>query len=83
MKKTKRNKLWNGKISLRDYEVDDAIKAGGICIEYNGDTMFLYPSDLKKGIYNKQKFNSKWGNKEYVLVDYDWKPTKQLKINIA
>lgn len=73
--KIKINRLWNGKVSIRDYVVSKAISKGhGIEVECKGAVMKLKPVDLiTKGKVASEKFKSKFGDKEYKLIDFDWK----------
>ena len=72
MKMKKVTKLWQGKfVSVRDYELRDAIKRGGLLITHNQDEMFLNVDDLKKlkptGKVHQSKFKG-----TYQLVDIPW-----------
>jgi len=72
MKMKKVTKLWQGKfVSVRDYELKDAIKKGGLLITHNEDEMFLNVDDLKKlkptGKVHQSKFKG-----TYQLVDIAW-----------
>ena len=80
MKTIKVKKLWSGCISIRDYIVEKSIGEGGVMVRFNDDVMALSPDDLKKPVATSKLFISKWGRKEYRLCDYEWKPTRQLKI---
>ena len=41
-------KLWQGKyLSVRDYEIEEAIADGGLKLSYNDKTMELKPEELK------------------------------------
>ena len=79
LKEMKRNvkKLWNGCISLRSFDVDEAIaKKEPMIVRFQGEEMWLSPHELKTKIKAKSKpFTSKWGRREYQLYDYEWKPT--------
>ena len=49
MKKVEVKKLWNGRISLRDYVVDAALeKPESIMVRYKDDIMILSPMQLEK-----------------------------------
>jgi hypothetical protein len=49
MKKVEVKKLWNGRVSLRDYIVDDALsKQQGIRVKYKDEMMMLSPGQLEK-----------------------------------
>ncbi len=68
-------KLWKGKyVSVRDYEVLDAINSGGMCITHNGDSMKLTPDQLKDLESQENVFKSQFNNRKYRLVDIVWKP---------
>jgi len=71
-------RLWNNIVSLRDYEVSDAIKAGGIILKFGKYQMTLTPSQLEAGFQViSKKFKSKFGSKEYSLIDFRWNPDKE------
>ncbi len=79
MKTRKIKKLWNNIVSLRDYEVKDAIAKGGIKILFGKYTMTLTKEQLETGVQlTSKKFLSKTGGKDYVLLDYRWNPDKEL-----
>ena len=68
-------KLWKGKyVSVRDYEVLDAISRGGMCIIHNGDIMKLTPDQLKDLEPQENVFKSQFNSGTYRLVDIFWKP---------
>jgi len=79
MRKVKVKKLYEGKISLRDYIVDEAIKnKEGILVQLTAGgmigTMYLSPEDLAlKGKTSDLVLRSKWGERVYGLIDYKWK----------
>jgi hypothetical protein len=65
-------KLWQGKfVSVRDYELADAIKKGGLLITHNENQMFLDVDELQKlkpsGKVHQSKFKG-----TYQLVDILW-----------
>lgn len=70
-------KLWQGKyLSVRDYELDFAIKQGGLIIEHNNESMTIDLDNCKKiAIHGtkSQKFKSKTGGKDYHLIDITFK----------
>lgn len=71
-------KLWNNIVSLRDYEVEDAIKAGGIILSFGKYKMTLTSKQLEYGFQIISKpFKSKFGGKEYRLIDFRWNPDKE------
>lgn len=83
--KTKKNsyylknikRLYKGKIDLRDYEVEKAIKNNKgykiTCDEYPEEEMLLSVEDLKKGIKSEEFIISKIGGKNYYLYSYFWR----------
>ena len=74
MKKVEVKKLWNGRVSLRDYIVDDALsKQQGIRVKYKDEMMMLSPGQLEKK-FSMTECTSKYDGKKYKLYDYDWKP---------
>jgi hypothetical protein len=74
MKKVEVKKLWNGRISLRDYVVDAALeKPESIMVRYKDDIMILSPMQLEKK-FSITECTSKYDGKKYKLYDYDWKP---------
>ena len=85
MKILVRKKIWNGLISLRDYEVNAAIKDNGCIVEFNGKRMTLSKQQLQKGFQtNTKKQISKYGTEPYTLIDFKWVPdeenSKQLEL---
>ena len=72
MKTKKVTKLWQGRfVSVRDYELQEAVKKGGLLITHNEDQMFLDVDELKKlkptGKVHQSKFKG-----TYQLVDIVW-----------
>ena len=72
MKTKKVTKLWRGKfVSIRDYELREAIKKGGLLITHNENQMFLDVDELQKlkptGKVHQSKFKG-----TYQLVDILW-----------
>ncbi len=67
-------KLWLGKfVSIRDYELKNAIRRGGLMISHGKDKMFL---DVEKLLTLKpggMPLQSKFGG-TYQLVDITFKP---------
>tara|TARA_R100000388_G_C7237034_1_gene158522 strand:- start:106 stop:369 length:264 start_codon:yes stop_codon:yes gene_type:complete len=77
MKKKTVNKIWQGKyVSIRDYELKEAIKKGGLLITCQGKEMFIDVDELKflkpTGHWHQSKFKGK-----YQLVDILWRETKK------
>jgi len=79
MKKIKVKKLWNNCVSVRDYDIEKAKEQGGLIIEFEGEKMMLSKEGLEKGKPSGVKVRSKWGNKIYELIDFEWKP-QQIKL---
>ena len=67
------NKLWKGQfVSVRDYEVDEAIREAGLEVHYNGSYRVYDLEELEKSTPNDRVFQSKTGGKSYRLVDLPW-----------
>jgi len=74
MKKKDVSKLWQGKyVSVRDYEVKDAIKKGGLEINHEGQVMQIFPEELLKMAPSSKIIKSKFRG-TYRLVDILFKP---------
>lgn len=74
MKKKKVTKLWQGKfVSVRDYEVQAAIKKGGLEISHNNKIMQLKPEELQHLQPSSKVFQSKFKG-SYRLIDILFKP---------
>ncbi len=74
MIKLNKTKLWKGQyISVRDYEVNKAIRAGGLLLTYDGNKMTIMPDQLKQLNPNEDIQKSKFGN-DYRLIDIKWSP---------
>ena len=75
-------KLFNGKVSVRDYLVQQAIQKGGLIIDLNGEKMILNKMQLiNDGIKDPNVYRKQWGGGVYQLVDFLWNPDRsQLKI---
>ena len=72
----------NGKqgADVRDYELQNAIKAGGIVIRFASNTMTLAKDQCEYWQEHGQKsivFKSKSGGKDYRLITIPWKPDTQ------
>ena len=66
-------KLWQGKfVSVRDYEVQKAIRDGGMILTHNGDKMTLTVDQLKNLKPSPQLIKSKFKG-SYRLVDIPFK----------
>ncbi len=73
--KTKVNKIYHGKVSVRDYIVKKAMdKKEPLTIEHKGEKMTVAISQLGYGVKNFLHLKSKVDGSEYDLVDYPWKP---------
>lgn len=67
------NKLWKGKfVSIRDYELEDAINEGGLEVFHDGRYRVYEPEELEEASINDRVFQSKTGGKSYRLVDLPW-----------
>lgn len=78
MKHKKVTKLWLGKfVSVRDYELKDAILQGGLIIEHEGEQMRMSVEDVKQitpsGKFHKAKFSG--SVQSYQLCDITWNPS--------
>ena len=72
-----KTKPWKGQyISVRDYEVDKAIRSGGLLLTYDGNKMTIMPDQLKQLNANEDIQKSKFG-KDYRLVDIKWSPDNE------
>ena len=68
-------KLWRGdRVSVRDYEVENAIAMGGMVIVHGDEAMKLMPEELKD-LKPSQKVQSKYSG-SYNLIDIFWRPSK-------
>lgn len=67
------DKLWKGKfVSIRDYELEEAIYEEGLEVHHNGDYRVFTPDELEKFEPTGKTFASKTGGKSYRLVDLPW-----------
>ena len=67
-------KLWQGKyVSVRDYEVDKAIRKGGMRIKHGKDLMQLGVEELRQLKPTGKPMQSKYTG-SYQLVDITFKP---------
>ncbi len=65
---------------VRDYELQKAIRAGGIEIKFASNTMTLAKDQCEYWQKHGQKstvFKSKSGGKDYRLITIPWKPDTQ------
>ena len=69
-------KIWNGKVSVRDYTYKKALrKKDSLGIIHGKEFMIIPYHNLKKAKQiTKQSFTSKFNGKEYKLIYYDGKP---------
>jgi len=68
-------KLWKGEyVSVRDYEVLNAINNGGMRIIHNEGSMELTPTQLKDLEPQGEAFKSQFNDNKYKLVDIFWNP---------
>ncbi len=76
MKTKKVTKLWKGRyVSVRDYEVDAAIKKGGLKILHGDQSMTLTTDELKQlKTTLGQTVTGKVTGKSYRLFDIAWTP---------
>ena len=79
MIKVQVDKIWLGKVSVRDYIYKKALrKKESLGIVHGKEYMFIPYENLKKArIYTDQLFKSKYNDKMYRLIDFDWKPYKE------
>lgn len=76
-------KLWKGEyLSIRTYEVQPAIKAGGLRLIYQDKEMFLDTMQLQNLRPSSKVFKSKTGGKDYQLIDIKFVPqdSSQMKL---
>ena len=78
MIKVQVDKIRLGKVSVRDYIYKKALrKKESLGIVHGKEYMFIPYGDLKKAKqYTDESFKSKFNDKKYRLVDFDWKPFK-------
>ena len=79
MIKVQVDKVWLGKVSVRDYIYKKALrKKESIGIVHGKEYMWIPYEKLKSAkSYTEASFKSKFNGKEYRLVDFDWKPYKE------
>tara|TARA_R100001443_G_scaffold16570_2_gene26714 strand:- start:8004 stop:8270 length:267 start_codon:yes stop_codon:yes gene_type:complete len=78
MIKVQVDKIWLGKVSIRDYIYKKCLKKKeSLGITHGTEYMFIPYDKLKqaKQITN-ESFISKFNGKKYKLIDFDWKPFK-------
>jgi hypothetical protein len=70
LKKTVKKGLWKGQyVSIRDYELEEGKRRGGIEITHKGKVMTLGVDRLNILQPSGRIFQSKFGGKNYRLVD--------------
>ncbi|QGZ18188.1 hypothetical protein HTVC112P_gp11 [Pelagibacter phage HTVC112P] len=79
MIKVQVDKVWLGKVSVRDYIYKKAlIQKTSLGITHGTEYMFIPYEKLKSAkTYTDESFKSKFNGKKYRLVDFDWKPYKE------
>ena len=72
MLRVKVKKLWQGRFaSIRDYQLNQAKKKGGLIVTFDDDFMTLKTHELE-GLEPRGQFVGHFG-KKYQLVDIPWK----------
>ena len=79
MIKVQVDKVWLGKVSVRDYIYKKALRQKtSLGITHGTEYMFIPYDKLKSAkSYTDESFTSKFNGKKYRLVDFDWKPYKE------
>lgn len=79
MIKVQVDKVWLGKVSVRDYIYKKALRQKtSLGITHGTEYMFIPYEKLKSAkSYTDESFTSKFNSKKYRLVDFDWKPYKE------
>ena len=79
MIKVEVTKIWLGKVSVRDYVYKKALKSKqSLGITHGKEFMIIPYENLKKAKqYTDTIIQSKFNNKKYRLVDFDWRPYKE------
>ena len=79
MIKVQVDKIWLGKVSVRDYVYKKALRTKqSLGITHGKEYMFIPYDKLKSAkSYTQESFKSKFNDQEYKLVDFDWKPYKE------
>lgn len=80
----KLRRLWNNIASIRDYNLQECLDKGiGIRIEVEGEegAMEYDTEQVKQFVFqaHQTKNKSRYGTKEYTLVDFQWKPNEDTK----
>jgi len=72
-------RLWKNLASVRDFFVKECIEEKeGLTILCDNDQMIIPAEELEKRAFqaHKTKMKSKWGSKDYELIDFVWSPTQ-------
>jgi len=79
MIKVQVDKVWLGKVSVRDYIYKKALRQKtSLGITHGSEYMFIPYEKLKSAkSFTDESFTSKFDGKKYRLVDFDWKPYKE------
>jgi len=79
MIKVQVDKVWLGKVSVRDYIYKKALRLKeSLGIVHGKEYMWIPYEKLKSAkSYTDESFTSKFNGKKYRLVDFDWKPYKE------
>ena len=79
MIKVEVKKIWLGKVSVRDYVYKKALRQKeSLGIVHGKEFMIIPYENLKKAKqYTKTTIQSKFNNKTYTLIDFNWKPYKE------
>mgnify|MGYP000335898701 FL=1 len=78
MIKVEVKKVWLGKVSVREHIYKKALRLKeSLGIVHEKEYMFIPYTNLKKArVYTNQVFKSKFNDKSYRLIDFEWKPWK-------
>ena len=79
MKVVRRRKIHKGFVDVRDYELAEALKKGGLIVVVGRKRMTLTPEQIEKlavQLNGFKKFQSKYG-KPYYLWSFYWSPDKE------
>jgi len=78
MIKVEVKKVWLGKVSVREHIYKKALRLKeSLGIVHEKEYMFIPYANLKKArVYTDQVFKSKYNDKSYRLIDFEWKPWK-------
>ena len=82
IKRIEINRLFHGLATVRDYQADEALEKNMallIVLKGSGEEMLIPCDDIALRIIkvSKNKFKSRHDDKEYRLVDFEWKPTSR------